>query len=248
MSKENIRKRSKKKSKNISASTSGNLRLPDEKPDSSKRKGKKRWKTRRGKKDTVQKLSKLRLHFSNKRLNFDKKRIARFLFLAAEIGLAGLLAYSLVLFYGQRVSNAGDSMSPVLKNGDVVLVDRLIYNASKPKRGDVIVFKPGGNENAHYLIKRVVGLPGETVQIVDGKIYIDEKECTEGIYVSDIQSAGIAAEPVELGEGEYFVIGDNHAGSDDSRTVDVGNVRRWDIFGKAWFVVSFGDNFGRIKD
>lgn len=218
MSEENIRKRSKKKRK------------------------------RKGKKETVQKLSQMKQLFSKKRLNFDKRRAAKFLFLAAEIGLAGVLAYALVLFYGQRVSNAGDSMSPLLKNGDVVLVDRLIYNATKPKRGDVIVFKPGGVENAHYLIKRVAGLPGETVQILDGKIYIDEKECTQGIYVSDIQSPGIAAEPVELGEGEYFVIGDNHAGSDDSRTADVGNVKRRDILGKAWFVVTFGDNFGRIKD
>lgn len=222
MKEESIRKRSKKKNKNIKA--------------------------HRGKRETEKKLSKLKLRFSNRRLNFDRQRVAKFLFLSAEIGLVGLMAYALVLFYGQRVSNAGDSMSPVLKNGDVVLVDRLIYNAVKPGRGDVIVFKPGGNENAHYLIKRVVGLPGETVQIVDGKIYINEKECTEGIYVSDIQSAGIAAKPVELGEGEYFVIGDNHAGSDDSRTADVGNVKRRDIYGKAWFVVSFGDNFGRIKD
>ena len=248
MKEESIRKRSKKKNKNISTQTSRNLRLPDEKPVSSKHQGKKRRKTRRKKRESIPKLSKLRLHFSNRRLNFDKQRIAKFLFLSAEIGLVGMLAYALVLFYGQRVSNAGDSMSPLLKNGDVVLVDRLIYNAVKPMRGDVIVFNPGGNENAHYLIKRVAGLPGETVQIADGKIYINEKECTEGIYVSDVQSAGIAAEPVELGEGEYFVIGDNHAGSDDSRTPDVGNVRRRDIYGKAWFVVSFGDNFGRIKD
>lgn len=246
MKEENIRKRSRKK--NISVQKSRDLRLPDEKNNSFQRKGKKRRKTRRRKRESIPQISKLKLHFSNRRLNFDKQRIAKFLFLSAEIGLVGLMAYALVLFYGQRVSNAGDSMSPLLKNGDVVLVDRLIYNAIKPGRGDVIVFKPGGNENAHYLIKRVVGLPGETVQIADGKIYINEKECTEGIYVSDIQSAGIAAEPVVLEEGEYFVIGDNHAGSDDSRTADVGNVRRRDIYGKAWFVVSFGDNFGRIKD
>ncbi len=246
MNEKNIRKRSKKKNKKISSRTSGNVRLPDEKPYSSR--VRKRRRKRKGRKATIQKLSEMKLLFSKKRLNFDKQRAAKFLFLAAEIGLAGVLAYALVLFYGQRVSNAGDSMSPLLKNGDVVLVDRLIYNATKPKRGDVIVFKPGGVENAHYLIKRVAGLPGETIQISDGKIYIDEKVCTEGIYVSDIQSPGIAAEPVKLGEGEYFVIGDNHAGSDDSRTADVGNVKRRDILGKAWFVATFGDNFGRIKD
>lgn len=66
-------------------------------------------------------------------------------------------------------------MSPVLKNGDVVLINRIVYDARKPKRGEIIAFRPNGNENAHYCIKRVVGLPGETVQIKDGKIYIDGK-------------------------------------------------------------------------
>ena len=188
-----------------------------------------------------------RLHFPSEGLHIDQNRVKKSLLLMLQIGAACLLAYSLVLFYGQRVSNAGDSMSPILKNGDVVLVDRLVYNAVKPKRGDIVVFKPGGNQNAHYLIKRVAALPGETIQIKHGSIYIDGQVCTEGIYVSDIRSAGVAAEPVELGANEYFVIGDNHEGSDDSRTADVGTVKRKDIFGKAWFVVS-GDHFGRIKE
>ena len=62
-------------------------------------------------------------------------------------------------------------MNPVLSNGDVVLTNRIIYNASSPKRGDIIVFKPKGNENAHYYIKRIVGLPGETVEIIENRIY-----------------------------------------------------------------------------
>lgn len=209
------------------------------------RKKRRRQKTKEKFKQKLQ--QKPKLHFPNEKIKLDKNRIKKFLLLASEIGIACLLAYSLVLFYGQRVSNAGDSMSPVLKNGDVVLVDRLVYNAVRPKRGDIIVFKPGGNENAHYMIKRVAALPGESIQIKNGSIYIDGEVCTEDIYVSDITSAGLASEPVELGNNEYFVIGDNHEGSDDSRTADVGNVKRKDIFGKAWFVVSPGNNFGRIK-
>ena len=184
---------------------------------------------------------------SKKSKKINKKRVKTLLLWTVEISAACLLAFVLVFFYGQRVSNAGDSMSPVLKNGDVVLVDRVIYNAMKPKRGDVIVFKPGGNKNAHYMIKRVAGLPGETIQIKDGAVYIDGRECTEGIYASDILTPGVAEEPLELGENEYFVIGDNHAGSDDSRMADVGNVKREDIFGKAWFIVNFGEDFGFIK-
>ena len=204
-------------------------------------------KKRRRQRTKQQAQRKPKLHFPNEGIHIDKERVKKSFLLLLEIGAACLLAYSLVLFYGQRVSNAGDSMSPILKNGDVVLVDRLVYNAVKPKRGDIVVFKPGGNQNAHYLIKRVAALPGETIQIKNGSIYIDGQVCTEGIHVSDIRSAGVAAEPVELGANEYFVIGDNHEGSDDSRTADVGTVKRKDIFGKAWFVVS-GDHFGRIKE
>lgn len=194
-----------------------------------------------------QKLQNADPQAAGKKLRAHTKQIAAALLWIVQIGIACLLAFTLVYFYGQRVSNAGDSMSPVLKNGDVVLVDRLIYNAVKPKRGDVIVFKPDGNKNAHYLIKRIVALPGETIQIIDGSIYIDGKECTEDIYAVDIKSPGIAADPIELGENEFFVIGDNHAGSDDSRMADLGNVNRKDIYGKVWFIVNFGDNFGFLK-
>lgn len=192
------------------------------------------------------------LHFEKKgRWNLERirpQKLRGILVWTAEIAAVCLLAFVLVLFFGQRVSNAGDSMSPAMKNGDVVLVNRLIYNARKPKRGDVIAFKPNGNENAHYSIKRIVGLPGETVQIQDGKVYIDGAVMEEDIYVSDITSAGIADEPLELGGDEYFVLGDNHEGSDDSRMADVGNVKREDIYGKVWFVSSFGENFGFVKD
>ena len=90
-----------------------------------------------------------------------------------EIVLTCLVAVFLVLAFGCRVSNAGDSMSPALENGDIVLVNRFLYNIKDPSRGDVIAFRPNGNENVHYSIKRIVGLPGETVQIVDGNVYID---------------------------------------------------------------------------
>lgn len=150
-------------------------------------------------------------------------------------------------FFGQRVSNAGDSMSPVLKNGDVVLINRIVYDARKPKRGEIIAFRPNGNENAHYCIKRVVGLPGETVQIKDGKVYIDGKVQKKNIYTSDLDFAGIAEKKLTLGETEYFVLGDNSAGSDDSRLADIGNVKREDIGGKVWFVTNIGKNFGFVK-
>ena len=198
---------------------------------------------------------KLRFDDRRKKLYFEKKkgrkravsirRAFLFLFQAVLVCAAAVL---LVVFFGYRVSNAGDSMSPALKNGDVVLVNRLIYQIKGPARGDIIVFRPGGNENTHYSIKRVVGLPGETVQIIDGSVYIDGEEAEGDIYAADIEYAGTAEEPVELGEDEYFVIGDNTGVSDDSRTEDVGNVRLEDICGEAWFVANFGEDFGLIRD
>lgn len=199
--------------------------------------------------------NKLRFEDPRKKLYFEKKkgrknavsirRALLFLFQAALVCAAAVL---LVLFFGYRVSNAGDSMNPALKNGDVVLVNRLVYQIKSPARGDIIVFRPGGNENSHYSIKRVVGLPGETVQIIDGSVYIDGEKAESDIYTSDIEYAGTAEEPVELGEDEYFVIGDSAGVSDDSRTEDVGNVRLEDICGEAWFVASFGEDFGFIRD
>lgn len=163
----------------------------------------------------------------------------------AEITLVIFLAAALVVFFGRRVSNAGDSMSPALENGDVVLVDRLIYDITRPTRGDIIAVRQPGD--SHYSLKRVVGLPGETVQITDGKVYINGKVQKKGIYAENITFAGLAEQPMELGTGEYFVLGDNHDVSDDSRMADVGAIQRSEIIGKAWFVVTKGDRFGLVK-
>ena len=139
-------------------------------------------------------------------------------------------------------------MQPVLNNGDVVLVDRIIYDASSPKRNDVIVFKPKGNENAGFYVKRVIGLPGEIVQIKDGYVYIDGKELEELATATVIDDPGIAEEPIELAGDEYFVLGDNRSASEDSRMANIGNVKRENIYGKAWFIVSPFSDFGWLKN
>ena len=190
---------------------------------------------------------KWKLYFRKKYRSLKTEKVKTAIEWGTEIIVVCILAWMLVSFFGQRVSNAGDSMSPVLKNGDVVLINRIVYDARKPKRGEIIAFRPNGNENAHYCIKRVVGLPGETVQIKDGKIYIDGKVHKKDIYTSDLDFAGIAEKKLTLGETEYFVLGDNSAGSDDSRLADIGNVKREDIGGKVWFVTNIGKNFGFVK-
>lgn len=190
---------------------------------------------------------KWKLYFRKKCRSLKTEKVKTAIEWGTEIIVVCILAWMLVSFFGQRVSNAGDSMSPVLRNGDVVLINRIVYDARKPKRGEIIAFRPNGNENAHYCIKRVVGLPGETVQIKDGKIYIDGKVQKKNVYTSDLDFAGIAEKKLTLGETEYFVLGDNSAGSDDSRLADIGNVKREDIGGKVWFVTNIGKNFGFVK-
>ena len=184
------------------------------------------------------------LHFETekKELRFARERRAgrrsadakEILLWAVEILIVCMTAVLLVAAFGQQVNVTGDSMSPVLRNGDTALVNRFIYQIKKPARGDIIAFRQ--SENGQYSIKRVVGLPGETVQIEDGTVLIDGEELTEDLSVSDIAFEGTAREPVELGGDEYFVIGDNHTASDDSRTQTVGNISGDEIYGKVWFV------------
>ena len=186
------------------------------------------------------------LSFRRKRKKRRKRRnkAAGIFLWVLEILIVCMTAVLLVAAFGQRVSTAGDSMSPVLRNGDVVLVNHFIYNIKDPARGDIVAFRQ--DENGHYMMKRVVGLPGETVQITDGQLLINGEAPEEDIYVSDIEYAGEAQEPVELGKDEYFVMGDNHTDSDDSRLPSIGNIKKDDIFGKAWFIVSPGKHFGFI--
>lgn len=165
-----------------------------------------------------------------------------------KIGTACLLAFVIVWYFGQRVSTVGDSMLPVLGNGDVVLVNRIIYNATTPKRGDIIVFKPKGNQNAHYYIKRIVGLPGESVEIIENSVYINGEKLEEDYKTTDIDNVGVVTEEITLAGDEYFVLGDDRENSEDSRAADVGNVKREYIYGKVWFVVSPRDRFGFLKE
>ena len=167
---------------------------------------------------------------------------------AFKIAVTCLFAFVFVWYFGQKVSTVGDSMNPVLYNGDVTLVNRIVYNASAPKRGDVIVFKPKGNENSHYYIKRIIGLPGETIEFIEGDIYIDGTKLEEDYETTEIKDVGIVTEEITLGGDEYFVLGDNRENSEDSRMADVGRVKRSYIYGKVWMVISPKEHFGFIKD
>ena len=164
-----------------------------------------------------------------------------------EIAIVLMMAFVLVYFIGMRTSVVGQSMSETLENGDQILVNRFMYKVIGPKANDVIVFIPNGNEKSHYYVKRVIGVPGDTVQIKNGRIYVNGTEFTEKVDVASIEDAGLAADAVTLGDDEYFVLGDNRNNSEDSRYANIGNIKREYIIGKAWFVISTGDRFGFIK-
>ena len=148
---------------------------------------------------------------------------------------AVFLAFVIVFSVGMKVSVIGVSMEPALYNGQEVLVNRFVYRISSPNRGDIVAFLPNGNKNAHYYLKRVVGLPGEKVQIIKGYVYIDGLLLEEDENFDKIADAGIADLEVVLENDEYFVLGDNHNNSEDSRSGNLGPIKKDTIAGKVWF-------------
>ena len=161
---------------------------------------------------------------------------------------AVLLAFVIVFLVGMKISVIGVSMEPALYNGQEVLVNRFVYKLLAPNRGDIVVFLPNGNQNSHYYLKRVVGLPGEHVQIIGGYVYIDGAPLEENDVYDKISDPGIAENEIVLGSDEYFVLGDNRNNSEDSRSGNIGPVNRESIYGKAWFHMSGGgDGMGLVK-
>ncbi len=146
------------------------------------------------------------------------------------------LTWTVVIFVGQRTEVSGSSMETTLSDKDQLIVDKMTYRFRDPKRYDIVVFPYQYQDNTYY-IKRIIGLPGETVQILSGMVYIDGMRLDEHYGNEIMQNPGIAEEPLILGEDEYFVLGDNRNNSSDSRASDVGLIHRKDLIGRAWIRV-----------
>lgn len=143
--------------------------------------------------------------------------------------------YLIVTFVGQRTRVSGDSMESALHNGDNLIVDKISYRFREPERYEIIVFPYKYQENTFY-IKRIIGLPGETVQVKKGEVYVNGKLLGEEYGLEKIEEGkeGLAIDPITLGEDEYFVLGDNRNHSSDSRDPSVGILTKDDLIGRAW--------------
>lgn len=181
------------------------------------------------------------LTFYQKKKKLNSKVIKDILEMMVGAVVVVFLAFVIVFSVGMRTSVIGDSMEPALYNGQEILMNRVLYRVSSPERGDVIVFLPNGNENSHYYVKRVVGLPGETIQIKDGSVYIDGVRLEEDEAFDEMIDAGIAQNEITLASDEYFVLGDNRNSSEDSRSGNIGAVKKETIIGKAWFHLATED-------
>ncbi len=158
-----------------------------------------------------------------------------------------LVAFSLVLiitnFVASHTKVIGISMQNTLHDGDYLIINRLTYQFSDPKRSDIVVFK---HSKDNYYIKRVIGLPGERIQIREGQIYINGSLLEESINSELIEDSGVAKQEITLGNDEYFVLGDNRNSSTDSRFEAVGFIKRDNIIGKILVRIFPFDDFGTI--
>ena len=179
---------------------------------------------------------------AQKGTSLGKEILGWILYIAVILGVT----YLVITYVGQRTRVSGDSMESTLHTGDNLIVDKLSYHFRDPERYEIIVFPYRHEENTFY-IKRIVGLPGDTVQIKDGYLYVNGERSDENYGLERMLTAGIAAEEILLGEDEYFVLGDNRNNSSDSRDPGVGVLKREEIIGRAWVRIWPLKNIGVIS-
>lgn len=181
------------------------------------------------------------------RERLENEKIRKVLIWIFELTVTLVFAAVMAIAMFQSVTMQESSMEPTLSVGDRFFMNRVIYKVSSPQRGDIIVFKTNASDEAALHIRRVIGLPGETVQIADGRILINGETYKEGRDFPNISNAGTAANPITLESGEYFVLGDNRNNSEDSRYGDIGKVKKRYIVGKLWFTCSPLKKIGFLK-
>jgi signal peptidase I len=167
-----------------------------------------------------------------------------------QVSIVISVAWFIIYSFCYKVVNTGQSMLPLIGVNDGLLMNRIVYVFSEPERFDIIAFKTA---DGHLNIKRIIGLPGETVLISEGIVYVNSKPLNavnvEDEFEEKLDKAaleGVAASPVVLAGDEYFVLGDNRDSSEDSRFVGIGNVKRKAIIGKLWMRISPFNRIGYL--
>ncbi|HHV57772.1 MAG TPA: signal peptidase I [Firmicutes bacterium] len=146
-----------------------------------------------------------------------------------SILLAFALALFIITFVVQSFIVTGPSMEPTLHSGERLLINKFIYRFTQPKPGDIVVFHPAVRPRDDY-IKRVIAVAGQTVEIRDGRVWVDGKPLAEP-YLSEATYGQFG--PVRIPQGRLFVLGDNRNNSQDSRYPEVGLVPLKSVIGKA---------------
>ena len=177
----------------------------------------------------------------------EDEKVRGFMRWVFEIVVTLVLAAMVGIMLFQTVTMQESSMEPTIAVGDRFFINRVVYKFSSPKRGDLIVFRTNASDDAALHIRRVIGLPGETIQISGGRILIDGEAYKEGKDFPMISNPGLASSSITLESGEYFVLGDNRNNSDDSRYADIGMVKKRYIAGKIWFTCAPFEKLGFTK-
>ena len=185
--------------------------------------------------------------FAGSKGTTENKKMKSILLWVFEIAVVLVLAAVVSIFFCQSIVMQEGSMEPTLATQDKILINKVIYKIKEPQRGDIIAFKNSPEDHASIHTKRVIGLPGEKIQIKDGQILINGKTYMEKKDFPQISNGGLAEQTITLGKDEYFVLGDNRNNSEDSRYGDVGNVKKKYIVGKLWFVISPRSKFGFLE-
>ena len=188
------------------------------------------------------------LHFYEKKTRIRLDLLQEVFLWLFYTAIAAALAVILSFSFGKRITVYGESMEPAVHSGQQVLIDRVLYWITSVSRYDVIAFYPGGNEDASPYVKRVIGMPGDTIRIENGQILINGIPDPQSSGYSYIEDSGVAGVDIPVAADEYFVIGDNRNSSEDSRSASIGNVRKSSVIGKVWFSLpKRGMSFGRIR-
>lgn len=197
----------------------------------------KKWKESPALQETKEKLE----------ARLEDRKVRKILNWVFQIMVTLILGVLVGISMFQSVTMQESAMEPTLQVGERFFINRAVYKVSSPKRDDIIVYKTSGSDDAALHIGRVIGLPGETVQISNGNILINGAVYNENKDFPEISNAGLASDGVSLESGEYFILGDNRNNSEDSRYGDIGNINKKYIVGKVWFVISPKDKFGFLK-